>query len=50
VTGSPTPVTTLKDQLGEDEDNSDWLRDRREKWLKQAQIEYSWLQHWGTLT
>jgi hypothetical protein len=29
---------------------ADWERDRCEKWLKAAQIEYCWLSHWCTLT
>jgi hypothetical protein len=40
-------VNTLKDQLDEN-DNSDWQRERRLKWLRQAEIEHAWSEHWLT--
>ena len=41
-------VITCRDQLRYAV--ADWERDRCEKWLKQAQIDHAWLQHWVTLT
>jgi hypothetical protein len=41
-------IASLRDQLREKD--VEWERQRLQRWLKEAQIDHSWLEHWVTLT
>jgi hypothetical protein len=40
-------ITSLREQI---EEADEWKRARLRKWLRQAERDYSWLQHWVMLT